>query len=159
MVPSLSAACIGFSIQNINPHFSHQRPDMTTADLVAVLPQKISHHPAPGKRPLKVQLVDSLHQLNMIAAWSLCHLMLLLSAVFSSQLGKITTYPLVQFSESRSINAFENRKEFLKVYLKGNYRNPGEFAEGEAFLKKGRYFTCWLGFLSQSAHCTSKTGV
>jgi hypothetical protein len=33
---------------------------------------------------------------------SSCHLMLLLSAVSSPQLGKITTCPLVQFSESRS---------------------------------------------------------
>ncbi|MDM7997338.1 MAG: hypothetical protein QUT30_16840 [Acidobacteriota bacterium] len=39
----------------------------------------------------------------MLSALFSCHLILLLSAVSGSQLGKITTYPPVQFSESSSI--------------------------------------------------------
>jgi hypothetical protein len=38
----------------------------------------------------------------VISTWSFCHPKLLLVAVFGFQLGKITTYPPVQFSESRS---------------------------------------------------------
>ena len=34
----------------------------------------------------------------------------------------------------------ENRREFLKVYITGPYRNPGEFMVGEAFSGKGLLF-------------------
>jgi hypothetical protein len=41
--------------------------------------------------------------------------MLLLSAVSSSQLGKITTYPLVQFSESRSLSAITSKHQLHRL--------------------------------------------
>jgi hypothetical protein len=58
-----------------------------------------------GNRLVALQCRQSdffLEYRTMIPALSSCHLMLSLSAVSSPKLGKITTYPLVQFSESRS---------------------------------------------------------
>ena len=47
-------ACIGLSIQSIDPHFPHQCPYMPAANPISHLLQHVSKHPASGKWILEV---------------------------------------------------------------------------------------------------------
>jgi len=79
--------------------------------------------------------------------------MLLLSAVSSTQLGKITTYPFVQFSESRS-NAISNRrmmqsKEFFYRDLAASYVISSCMEDGLAAILGGQIglpIKYWVSF-------------
>jgi hypothetical protein len=59
----------------------------------------------------------------MISALPSCHLILLLSAVSGPQLGKITTYSPVQFSESRSSDKLFNTEGVEPTVFAYNFIN------------------------------------
>jgi len=48
-------------IERFYPHPPHQRLDVTTADLPPLGSQQASQHPAPGKRELQMQSVETPH--------------------------------------------------------------------------------------------------
>jgi hypothetical protein len=57
---------MGFPIDRLNAHLSHEGPDMASPDLVASIPQCIPDPPRPQGGLVQVDPVDEVHELSAL---------------------------------------------------------------------------------------------
>ena len=69
MVTGMSPTGVGFAVQRLDTHSSHQRGNVSSPGEEALLAQQVPRHPAARKGMFEVQLVDAAHQAEVGIAY------------------------------------------------------------------------------------------